>query len=137
MPHCVLSDIAIIENGEFVSENYYGNIGKPYIRGTDIKEPVVDVENAIKVSTKLNNLKTVEKNDIVFAMIGSVGNVSIYKDNNSAIVSNNLGAIKPYQRIKGNYLYLVLQSYIGQAFFEKYQTRTAQPKIKKEDVSKF
>ena len=81
-------------------------------------------------------MKTIEKGDLAFAMIGSVGNVSL-NDEKTAIVSNNLGTIKLHNKELSHYLLVYLLSDVGQALFEKYQTRTAQPKIKKEDVGDF
>lgn len=134
--HTTLGDISEIESGEFLSEKLYGNKGLPYIRGTEITSPTVDSQSAIKVDTSIDGLKAIETNDLTFAMIGSVGNVAINRKG-VAIVSNNLGSIKLHDKSISNYVLLYLLSDVGQAFFEKYQTRTAQPKIRKEDVAKF
>lgn len=134
--HTYLDVICDVETGEFISETLYGQEGFSYIRGTDITSHCIDVENATKVNTTINGLNVIENGDLAFAMIGSVGNVSINRGT-TAIVSNNLGTIKPHDKKLSNYLLVYLLSDIGQALFEKYQTRTAQPKIKKEDVGKF
>lgn len=134
--HTYLDVICDVETGEFISETLYGQKGFSYIRGTDITSHYIDVENATKVNTTINGLNVIENGDLAFAMIGSVGNVSINRGT-TAIVSNNLGTIKPHDKKLSNYLLVYLLSDIGQALFEKYQTRTAQPKIKKEDVGKF
>lgn len=136
IPHATLNLLGDIESGEFISETLYGKEGYSYIRGTDITSHCIDLENATKVNTTINGLSIIEKGDLAFAMIGSVGNVSINRGETS-IVSNNLGTIKPYNKQLANYLLVYLLSDIGQTLFEKYQTRTAQPKIKKEDVGKF
>ena len=134
--HTYLDVICDVDSGEFISETLYGQEGFSYIRGTDITSHCIDVENATKVNTTINGLNVIENGDLAFAMIGSVGNVSINRGT-TAIVSNNLGTIKPHDKKLSNYLLVYLLSDIGQALFEKYQTRTAQPKIKKEDVGKF
>lgn len=136
IPHATLNLLGDIKSGEFISETLYGKEGYSYIRGTDITSHCIDLENATKVNTTINGLSIIEKGDLAFAMIGSVGNVSINRGETS-IVSNNLGTIKPYNKQLANYLLVYLLSDIGQTLFEKYQTRTAQPKIKKEDVGKF
>ena len=136
-PHKKLSELAAINTGEFVEEKFYGNTGIDYIRGTDITNWIVDNDSAVKVDINCSGLKTISYNDLAFAMIGSVGNVSIYKSNNYGIVSNNLGIITPFDKNFSNYILLFLDSEIGQMFFEKYQTRTAQPKIRKEDIENF
>ena len=134
--HTTLGDIGDIESGEFISEKFYGDVGVSYIRGTEITSYTVDNQNAVKVDINLEGLKTIKTNDITFAMIGSVGNVAINFEE-TAIVSNNLGCIKLHDKNLSNFILIYLLSDIGQALFEKYQTRTAQPKIRKEDVSKF
>lgn len=134
--YSTLDVLCDINSGEFVSETFYGNIGHSYIRGTDITNRYVDFNNAIKININIEGLNKLKIGDLAFAMIGSVGNVAInYKE--IAIVSNNLGIISPYNRKLSYYLLVYLLSDIGQSFFEKYQTRTAQPKIKKDDVGKF
>ncbi len=134
--HTTLDAICDVETGEFISETFYGNVGIPYIRGAEITAQSIDDKNAIKVNINVNGLKTIETNDLAFALIGSVGNVSVNRGKTS-IVSNNLGTIKPHNKKLSHYLLVYLLSDIGQTLFEKYQTRTAQPKIKKEDVEKF
>ncbi len=136
-PNKTLKELATISTGEFIGEKYYGNVGIDYIRGTDITNLVVDNSNAVKVNINLSCLKTISYDDLAFAMIGSVGNVSIYKSSTVGLVSNNLGTISPFNKTLSNYILLFLSSNIGQMLFEKYQTRTAQPKIRKEDVENF
>ena len=131
-----LKELAEVQSGEFVEERNYGDIGYSYIRGTDITNNIINFEDATKVNIKIEKYKTIDKNDIAFAMIGSVGNVAINK-REKCVVSNNLGSIKPFNKTLGNYLLMVLSSPIGQLLFEKYQTRTAQPKIRTEDVENF
>ncbi len=136
-PNKSLKNLAIVNTGEFIEEKYYGDNGIDYIRGTDITNPVVDNSNAVKVNINLSGLRTISYGDLAFAMIGSVGNVSIYKSSTVGLVSNNLGTISPFNKTLSNYILLFLSSNIGQMLFEKYQTRTAQPKIRKEDVENF
>lgn len=136
-PNKPLKELAVVNTGEFVEEKFYGNIGIDYIRGADITNPVVDNSNAVKVNIDINGLKTISYDDLAFAMIGSVGNVSIYKSSMVGLASNNLGIISPFDKHLSNYILLFLTSEIGRMLFEKYQTRTAQPKIRKEDVENF
>lgn len=136
-PNKLLKELAVVNTGEFVEEKYYGDNGIDYIRGTDITNTVVDNSSAVKVNINISDLKKISYGDLAFAMIGSVGNVSIYKSSSIGIVSNNLGTISPFDKKLSNYILLFLTSKIGQMLFEKYQTRTAQPKIRKEDVENF
>lgn len=136
-PNKCLKELAVINTGEFIEEKFYGDNGIDYIRGTDITGSVVDNSNAIKVNINFSGLKTISCDDLAFAMIGSVGNVSIFKSSSIGVVSNNLGTISPFDKKLSNYILLFLTSKIGQMHFEKFQTRTAQPKIRKEDVENF
>ena len=136
-PNKALKELAIVNTGEFVEEKFYCDSGIDYIRGSDITDSVVDNSVAVKVNIEINDLKKISYGDLAFAMIGSVGNVSIYKSSTVGLVSNNLGTIAPFNKKLSNYILLFLTSNIGQMLFEKFQTRTAQPKIRKEDVENF
>lgn len=136
-PNKTLRELAVVNTGEFVEEKFYGDDGIDYIRGSNITDLIVDTNNAIKANINCNTMKTISYDDLAFAMIGSVGNVSIYKSRTAGIVSNNLGTISPFDKNLSNYILLFLMSKIGKMLFEKYQTRTAQPKIRKEDVENF
>ena len=131
-----LKELADIDNGDFIEEEKYGNTGIAYIRGSDIVNEIIDVNSAIKVNIPVQDYKFIDNNDIAFSMIGSVGTVSINLDSN-CILSNNLGSIKPFDKAMSLYLLVYLKSKMGQLLFEKYKTRTAQPKIRKEDVESF
>ena len=134
--HKKLVELAYVDAGEFVEETKYGEIGVPYVRGSNITNSVIDICNSTKVNVNINQYNHICKNDLAFAMIGSVGNVAINLDD-ECIVSNNLGALRPFDKNMSYYLLVYLNSRIGQLFFEKYQTRTAQPKIRREDVENF
>ena len=136
-PSKSLKELAVVNTGEFVEEKFYCDNGIDYIRGSDITDSVVDNSTAVKVNIDINDFKKISYGDLAFAMIGSVGNISIYKSNTVGLVSNNLGTISPFDKNLSNYILLFLTSNIGQMFFEKFQTRTAQPKIRKEDVENF
>lgn len=137
LPSAKLYEIARVETGEFISEEFYGNRGIDYIRGADIANKIIDRNTAIKVSVVPDGYKVLQHKDLAFSLIGSVGNIAINEKDFPAIVSNNLGTIALNNKRDANYLLLFLSSRIGQMLFEKYQTRTAQPKINKKDVECF
>jgi len=129
-----LKDIAVISRGALISDTLYdtGNIN--YIRGNNITSFTVDDE-CVKVDVNIGEYRSIEKGNIVFAIVGSVGQVALYNKNDKAIVSNNLGVIKLKKSlIDANYLTLALNTIVGKLQFEKFQTRTAQPKISIDDV---
>lgn len=135
--HKPLYEIASVRTGEFVEESEYGEQGISYVRGTDITSTVVDHNSSIKVNIDISNRKTISNGDFAFSLIGSVGNISQYICEELGLVSNNLGSISLHNKENKEYYLLFLSSVIGQMLFEKYQTRTAQPKIRKEDVENF
>ncbi len=136
VPHKRLKNIADVETGEFIEESLYGDSGISYVRGTDIVDKTIKFDTAVKVNVNKENFKLLRKKDIAFSLIGSVGNVSINEETD-AIVSNNLGTVSVHDKDDANYVLLFLASKMGQMLFEKYQTRTAQPKINKKDVENF
>ena len=132
-----LKEISNINRGELVNDILYNSGNVDYIRGNNITNFVVDDES-VKVDVNVNDYRSIENNDIVFAVVGSVGQIAMYNKKEKAIVSNNLGVIQiKKDGVHANYLSLVLNSLVGQLQFEKYQTRTAQPKISIEDVKNF
>ena len=132
-----LKEIANISRGELVSDSLYNSGNIDYVRGNNITNFVVDDENN-KVNVNINDYRSIGYKDIVFAIVGSVGQIAIYNKKERAIISNNLGAIQiKKDTMPASYLALVLNCLVGQLQFEKYQTRTAQPKILIEDVKNF
>jgi len=129
-----IKDIALISRGELVSDTLYNTGDVKYIRGSNITKFTVDDE-CVMVDVNIGDYRNIENGDIVFAIVGSVGQVSLYNKNDKAIISNNLGAIRLKNAlIDSNYLTLALNTIVGRLQFEKFQTRTAQPKISIDDV---
>lgn len=82
-----------------------------------------------------------QKNDLVFALIGSVGTVARVTDEFiGSYISNNLGIIRLKENVdvSAEYLHLFLTAKnIGSLFFEQKEMRTAQPKISPKDIEGF
>lgn len=91
-----------ILNGELDKTNAY------YISEDDY--------NAINIRSK------VHQNDILFSMIGSVGNVCLIKDNDSAIdfAIKNMGVLSCGEKEKAVFLYYYLQSPFAKKTIESY-----------------
>lgn len=124
-----------IINGSFVSESFYCNDGKiSYIRIKDLNyKGQINRNDIISLSESfsLKNETTLNKNDFVFANIGSVGKVNIINNDNliGAIPSNNTSKMTLKNNKNYYYFLLVLQSFLFQMQIEKEFTQTAQPKI--------
>ena len=84
------------------------------------------------------NETQVYENDIVFSLIGSVGETALVTSEFAgAFISNNTGKIECRSSTFSVTLQVLLASIIGKLYFEKYKTQTAQPKISDKDLHNF
>ena len=139
-----LSEISKTYRGNLISDSMYveDDTCNAYIRGADISSNHIQDDKMVFVNHKFNKTNEIQcqYNDIVFAMIGSVGTAArITKEYVGAYVSNNLGVIRITSNdIKAEYLHLLLTSRsIGKYLFEQKEMRTAQPKISDKDLQDF
>lgn len=139
-----LSAIANTYRGNFISEEMYcDDVNcRAYIRGADISSNILTNDKCVYIDKKFvqTHENTCLLNDIVIALIGSVGTAArITEEYVGSYISNNLGLIRiTNDRIKSEYLHLFLTSqYIGKYFFEQKEMRTAQPKISDKDIWDF
>lgn len=140
-----LSEIAYIYRGNLISENLYcENANRPaYIRGADISSNILLQDKCIYLDSSFVPNKEIKckKNDLVFALIGSVGTVARVTDEFiGSYISNNLGIIRLKENVdvSAEYLHLFLTAKnIGSLFFEQKEMRTAQPKISPKDIEDF
>lgn len=140
-----LSEIAYIYRGNLISENSYcEDATKPaYIRGADISSNILLKDKCVYLDSSFVPNKEIrcKKNDLVFALIGSVGTVARVTDEFiGSYISNNLGIIRLKENVdvSAEYLHLFLTAKnIGSLFFEQKEMRTAQPKISPKDIEGF
>lgn len=140
-----LSEIAYIYRGDLISENLYcEDTTRPaYIRGADISSNILLQDKCVYLNSSFVPNKEIKckKNDLVFALIGSVGTVARVTDEFiGSYISNNLGIIRLKENvdISAEYLHLFLTAKnIGSLFFEQKEMRTAQPKISPKDIEDF
>lgn len=91
-----LSDIADVRDGTHDSPTYYPE-GKPLITSKNLlKNGTIDLENVSLISEKdykeINRRSKVDEGDILFAMIGTIGNPVLVKETGFAI--KNIALIK-------------------------------------------
>ena len=134
-----LTDIANTKRGSLIPDSYYGKEGKGYIRGADISSNILTNRKLIYINSEFEskNETIVKTNDILFALIGSVGTASLVTNEfNNSFLSNNLGLIRLNNSIVNPIvLHLILISKkIGKMYFEQKEMRTAQPKISDKDI---
>jgi restriction endonuclease S subunit len=135
-----LREVAKTKRGSLISDSFYSEKkGTPYIRGADFSsgflrnDKLVFINNFFSSKTETK----IKKDDIVFALIGTVGSTALVDDNFSgAFISNNLGKITS-KAYNPTVLQVLLHSVVGKLYFEKEQTQTAQPKISDKDIHKF
>lgn len=140
-----LSDIAKTYRGNLISDTLYttDNTGVAYIRGADISSNIMTSEKCVYIDRTFIATKEIrcKTNDLVFALIGSVGTVArVTDDFTGSFISNNLGLIRLNDNtdISAEYLHLLLTlPQIGKWLFEQKEMKTAQPKISDKDISDF
>lgn len=138
----LLGNVSKIQRGSLIDPQFYSDSGIQYIRGADFSNGRVSREKAVFIDEKFQhkNETIVNSGDIVFASIGSVGNLAIVDQNSAdSYISNNLSKIVSLNegKVIPEYLLVVLRSIIGQSLFEKESSQTAQPKISDSQVKSF
>lgn len=90
----------------------YQNNGYKLVTSKFIKNNRIDFSNAPCISIsdfeKINLRSKVEINDILFSMIGTVGEVALVSDNSFAI--KNMGLFRCHNELDAKYLFYYLQS---------------------------
>ncbi len=140
-----LSEITKTFRGDLISDTLYttDNTCIAYIRGADISSNILTDEKCVYIDRSFISTKEIRcaPNDLVFALIGSVGTVArVTDDFTGSFISNNLGLIRLNDDtdISAEYLHLLLTSaQIGKYLFEQKEMRTAQPKISDKDILDF
>ncbi|MBN2824030.1 MAG: restriction endonuclease subunit S [Campylobacterales bacterium] len=137
-----LSELVTTYRGNLIPDSYYSNKGKAYIRGADISSNHIQDNKVTFIDDTFEhtNQKTLQLNDLVFALIGTVGTVAQVQEKFiGSYISNNLGFMRlKSDLINSTVLHLILTSpKIGKLYFEQKEMRTAQPKISDKDIHDF
>ena len=136
-----LGNIASTKRGSLISDSFYDeNEGRAYIRGADFSGGLLSKEKMVYINSKFlqTNETVVNRNDIVFSLIGSVGETALVTEEfQGSYISNNTGKVTVKKQLLPEVLQIFLYSIIGKMYFEKYKTQTAQPKISDKDIHNF
>ena len=136
-----LGNLCATKRGSLILDRFYDKKqGTPYIRGADFSGGVLSKENIVFINEKFSykNETKVKQNEVVFSLIGSVGETALVtKEFSDSYISNNTGKITCGSKINPFVLQVLLYSIIGKMYFEKHKTQTAQPKISDKDVHHF
>lgn len=88
--------------------------GKPLITSRHLKEGYLDFKNAYLISDsdfiKINKRSRVDQWDVIFSMIGTVGEVYIEKSSSPAYAIKNVGIFKTDNEVEGKWLYYYFKS---------------------------
>ena len=136
-----LGNLCKIKRGSLIKDSFYDQEeGNPYIRGADFSGGWLSDDKLVFINPKFRHTSEtrVYENDIVFSLIGSVGETALVTSEfTGAYISNNTGKIECESPVFSVTLQTLLASIIGKLYFEKYKTQTAQPKISDKDLHHF
>jgi type I restriction enzyme S subunit len=109
-------------------------VGKKLITSRHIKPNYIDLENAYFISEEdylaVNKRSKVEKGDILFSMIGTIGNLFLEESDNIDYAIKNIGLFKTSQNPKWRYFtYLWLKSDLGSQFIHENRSGSTQEYI--------
>jgi type I restriction enzyme S subunit len=109
-------------------------VGKKIITSRHIKPNYIDLENAYFISEEdylaVNKRSKVEKGDILFSMIGTIGNLFLEESDNIDYAIKNIGLFKTSQNPKWRYFtYLWLKSDLGSQFIHENRSGSTQEYI--------
>lgn len=106
---------------EIGSENYLES-GTPFIKTSDIMNYDVDNEpNCYCAKSFINELcQDIKKGDIIFTKDGKPGEVAIIEENANIVISSGLAKYRPKDDDELYWLFLLLSSKYGSAYFKKW-----------------
>jgi type I restriction enzyme S subunit len=113
--------------------------GKLLITSKNIKEGRVQLDGAYAISQnefdEINRRSKVDQWDVLFSMIGTVGEIALVRDNPEYAIKN-IGLFKSKAKVDGVWLYYYLTSSIGKAALNTYLTGTSQQFVSLGDLRK-
>ncbi len=113
--------------------------GYPLITSKNLKEGQIKLDGAYNISTAdfdaVNKRSKVDQWDVLFSMIGTVGQMALVRDRPNFAIKN-IGLFKSRSRDDGMWLYYYLTSSIGQAALDTFLTGTSQQFVGLTDLRK-
>ncbi|MFH1422173.1 MAG: restriction endonuclease subunit S [Planctomycetota bacterium] len=115
------------------------NDGKKLVTSKNIKEGRVNFDDCYFISENdfinINRRSKVDRGDVLFSMIGTVGEIALVKEDPDYAIKN-IGLFKPKSFMDGVWLYYYLTSQIGQSALDTFLTGTSQQFVSLGDLRK-
>ena len=118
------------------SSDSYVDEGTPLIRITNIKNGVLDIENAAKIPVAdidMSPKDIATAGDVLISMSGTIGSSCVVPDNTIAVVNQRIMRISP-KNISLNVFPLLINSIVGQSQLERVGTGGVQTNISSGDI---
>ena len=107
-----LNEVTDVRDGTHDSPKYI-EFGHPFITSKNVKNGYINYDEIQYISdedfNEINKRSKVDKNDILFGMIGTIGNIALIRENPDFAIKN-VALIKDIKKIDYLYLYQYLQS---------------------------
>jgi type I restriction enzyme S subunit len=121
-----------------ISDNFRKK-GIPYYRGQDISSFFIEQSNPICITqtaydTPVMKRSYLKKNDILLSIVGTIGKLSLVKEDNKATCSCKLAILRP-KVSNSNFLSLFLQSKYGQSQIKRLTRGAVQQGLLLEDMN--
>lgn len=111
-----------VRKGDEVGSSNYQDEGTPFIKTSDIINFDVDYEpDCYCPSSLINELnQDIRKGDIIFTKDGKIGEVAIIEEDANIVISSGFIKYRPKDENERYWLFLLLSSNFGMAFFHKW-----------------
>jgi type I restriction enzyme, S subunit len=113
--------------------------GRPLITSKNLKGGRVDYDDAYMISEsdyqQINKRSKVDRWDVLFSMIGTVGEIALIRDEPDFAIKN-IGLFKNKTKEDGTWLYYYLTSSMGQAALDTFLSGTSQQFVALGDLRK-
>jgi restriction endonuclease S subunit len=140
LAHIPLTNIVNIADGNHmkISDNFRKK-GIPYYRGQDVSSFFIEQSNPICITqtaydTPVMKRSYLKKNDILLSIVGTIGKLSLVKEDNKATCSCKLAILRP-KVSNSNFLSLFLQSKYGQSQIKRLTRGAVQQGLLLEDMN--
>ena len=122
--------VAYVTDGEHGNPIYVDD-GIIFLRGINITNEGIDLENNIKYITETENNKILKSelrpNDILITIVGSIGKAAIVPEGIPKInISRDIARVVPSKNINSKYLLFYLESSLGQMQLQRETTGSIQ-----------
>ena len=112
----------LLSKGDEIGSANYSEDGVPFIKTSDIMNFDIDYEPDCYCSESFVNQleQNIRKGDIIFTKDGKLGQVALIQNDANIVLSSGLVKYHPKNNIERYWLFLLLSSEYGMAFFSKW-----------------